>query len=116
VKIVPFDGTQENFYLWTTQLLGFAETYNCEQSLLGTLTVPSSTDGLDSPNADKKKLLLARRANSTAMWLLRISLIDKISESALYNFKTKDLPLGCAAKAWTKLFTLYYPVNVNKMN
>jgi hypothetical protein len=29
VKKVPFDGTQEIFYLWTTQLLGFAETYNC---------------------------------------------------------------------------------------
>jgi hypothetical protein len=52
VKKVPFDGTQENFYLWTTQLLGFAETYNCEQALLGTLTVPASTNVLDPTDAD----------------------------------------------------------------
>jgi hypothetical protein len=52
VKKVPVDGTQENFYLWTTQLLGFAETYNCEQALLGTLTVPASTDVLDPTDAD----------------------------------------------------------------
>jgi hypothetical protein len=50
------------------------------------------------------------------MCLLRISLTDKTIQSALYNAKTKDLPLGCAAKAWTNLYTLYYSVNVNKMN
>jgi hypothetical protein len=116
VKKVPFDRTQENFYLGTTQLLGFAETYNCEQVLLGTLTVLESTDALDPTKADEKELLVARRANSTAMCLLRISLTDKISQSALYNSKTKYLPLGCAAKAWINLYTLYYPVNVNKMN
>jgi hypothetical protein len=27
VKKVPFDGTEASFYLWTTQVLGFAETY-----------------------------------------------------------------------------------------
>jgi hypothetical protein len=47
VKEVPCDGTQENFYLWTTQLLGFAETNNCEQAFLGKLTFPASTDVLD---------------------------------------------------------------------
>jgi hypothetical protein len=116
VKKVPFDGTHQNFYLWTTQLLGFVETNNCEQALLGTLTVPTSTDVLDPNDADEKKLLLARSANSTAMCLLRISLTDKISQSELFNSKTKELPLGCAKKAWTNLYTLYYPVNVNKMN
>jgi hypothetical protein len=50
------------------------------------------------------------------MCLLRISLTDKISQSALNLSKSKDLPFGCAAKAWTNLNTLCYPVNVNKMN
>jgi hypothetical protein len=48
--------------------------------------------------------------------LLRISLTDKISQSALYNSKTTDLSLGSDAMAWKNLFKLYYPVNVNKMN
>jgi hypothetical protein len=82
-------------------MLGFAETYNCEQALLEKLTVPASTDVLD-PTTDKE-LLVARRANSTAMCLLRISLTDKISQCALYNSKTKEFPLGSAAKAWTNL-------------
>jgi hypothetical protein len=78
--------------------------------------VPASTDVLDPTKADEKELLVSRRANSTAMCLLRISLTDKTSQSALYNSKTKEFPLGSTAKAWTNLYTLYYPVNVNKMN
>jgi hypothetical protein len=116
VKKVPFDGTHENFYLWTTQLLGFAETYNCEQALLGTLKVPASTDVLESTKDADKIKLAARRSNSTAICPLRISLTDKVSQSALYNSKTTDLPLGSAAKAWKNLYKLYCPVNVNKMN
>jgi hypothetical protein len=116
VKKVPFDGTHENFYLWTTQLLGFAATYYCEQALLVTLQYPASTDQLDSTKDADSDKLAARRANSTAMCLLRISLTEKVSHSALYNSKTTDLPLGSASKAWKKLYKLYYPVNVNKMN
>jgi hypothetical protein len=40
VKKVPFEGTEASFYLWTTQVLGYAETYNCAQALYGTITVP----------------------------------------------------------------------------
>jgi hypothetical protein len=43
VKKLPFDGTEASFYLWTTQILGFAETYNCAQALLGTITVPPAS-------------------------------------------------------------------------
>jgi hypothetical protein len=92
VKKVPFDGTHENFYLWTTQLLGIAETNNCEQALLGTIAVPASSAKLDATKDAGKELLAARRANSTAMCLIRISLTDKVSQSALYNSKTTDLP------------------------
>jgi hypothetical protein len=116
VKKVPFYETQENFYLWTTKLLGFADTYNCEQALPGTLKGPASTDVLDSTKDADKEKLAARRVKSTAMCLLRISLIDKVSQSALCNSKTTDLPLGSAAKAWKNLYKLYYRVNVNKMN
>jgi hypothetical protein len=48
--------------------------------------------------------------------LLPISLIENVSQSALYYSKTTDLPLGSAAKAWKNLYKLYCPVNVNKMN
>jgi hypothetical protein len=71
--------------LWTTQLLGFAEKYNCGQALLGALKVPESTEKLDSTKDPDKDELAARSANSTAMCLLRISLTDKVSQSALYN-------------------------------
>jgi hypothetical protein len=100
VKKVLFDGTHENFYLWTTELLGLAETYIFEQALIGTLTVPASNDVLDPTQDADKILLAARRANSTAMCLLRISLMYKVSQSALYNSKTPNSPLGSAAKAW----------------
>jgi hypothetical protein len=116
VKKVPFDGAHENLYRWNTQLLGFAETYNLEPALLGSITVPASTEKLDSTKDADKEKLAGRHAKRTAMCLLRISLTDKVSLSALYNSKTTDLPLGSAAKAWKNLYKLYYPVNVNKMN
>jgi hypothetical protein len=92
-KKVPFDGTKENFYLWTTQLLGLEETYGCDQAFIGKLTVPPVTlINLDAIDPLDKILLPARKANSTAMCLLSISLTDKISQSALYNSKTTRLP------------------------
>jgi hypothetical protein len=57
VKKVPFDGTKENFYLWTTHLLGIAETYGCDQALLGKLIVPAASMALDPTVAVHKKLL-----------------------------------------------------------
>jgi hypothetical protein len=106
VKKVPFDGTHAKFYLWTTQVIGFAETYNCEQALLGTLKVPASPHKLDATKDADKEMLAARRANSTAMCLLRISLTDKVSQSSLYNSKTSALPLGSDAKAWKNFYKL----------
>jgi hypothetical protein len=52
VKKVPFDGTEASFYLWTTQILGFAETYNCAQALLVTITVPPASAVLSDAYPD----------------------------------------------------------------
>jgi hypothetical protein len=57
VKKVPFDGTEASFYLWTTQVLGFAETYNCAQAFLGTITVPPALAVLSDADPDEHKLL-----------------------------------------------------------
>jgi hypothetical protein len=97
VKKVPFDGTKESLYLWTTLLMGFAETYGRDQALLGTLTVPPfQLTTLDPYDPLDKILLAARKANSTAMCLLRRSLTYQISQIALYSSKTTELPGGTA--------------------
>jgi hypothetical protein len=85
--------------------------------LLGTLAVPPVTLlNLDANDPLDKILLSARKANSTAICLLRISLTDKISQSALYNSKTTELPGGSAQKVWENLHKLFYLININKMN
>jgi hypothetical protein len=43
-------------------------------------------------------------------------LTDKISQSALYNSKTTELPGRSAQKVWENLHKLFYPINLNKMN
>jgi hypothetical protein len=87
------------------------------QAMLGTLAVPPVLlVNLDANNPLDKILLSARKANSTAMCLLRISLTDNIRLSALYNSKTTELPGGSAQKAWDNLLKLFYPININKMN
>jgi hypothetical protein len=67
VKKVPFDGTEAPLYSWTTQILGFAETYNFAQALLGTITVPPAAAVLSDADPDEHKMLQGRKSNSTAM-------------------------------------------------
>jgi hypothetical protein len=116
VKKLPFDGTEASFYLWTTQVLGFAETYNSAQALLGTITVPPVTAVLSDADPDKHKLLQGRRANSTAMVLLRISLTNDISLDQIYTSRTPELPRGSAGKVWLNLHKLFYPVSTENIH
>jgi hypothetical protein len=86
VKKVPFDGTKENFYLWTPQLLGSAETSICQQAIiLESIVVPKEADDLYETLDTDKNLLLTRKMNSTAMCLISLSVTDKVSQLALYN-------------------------------
>jgi hypothetical protein len=85
VKKVPFDGTEASFYLWTTQILGFAETYNCAQAHMGTITVPPASAVLSDADPDEHKLLQGRRANSTAMVLLHMFPKDEINVDQIYT-------------------------------
>jgi hypothetical protein len=80
--------------MWTTQILGFAETYNCEESLLGTITVPQANAVLSEVDPAHKKMLIGCMANSTAMVLLRICLIGDISVGVIYTSCTPEKPLG----------------------
>jgi hypothetical protein len=61
VKKVPFAGAEASFYLWTTQILGFSETNNYEQALLGTITVPPSSAVLIDTDPAEKKLFMGRK-------------------------------------------------------
>jgi hypothetical protein len=116
VMKVPFDGTKENYYLWTTQLLGSATTYNCMQAILGTVTIPKATDVFDETQVADKKFLLARKMNDTAMCHFNLSLTDKVSQMALNNGITTEIPDGDADKVWQRLFKLFHAKNINKMN
>jgi hypothetical protein len=73
VKKVPYDGTKESFYHWTTQLLGSAASYSCKQAILGTATIPKATDVLDETQDADKQLLLAAKMNDTAMYFFNLS-------------------------------------------
>jgi hypothetical protein len=106
----------KKFLLWTTQLLGSAATYNCKQAILGIVNFPKATDVLDETQDADKKLLRARKMNDTAMWLFNLSFTDKVSQMALYNAITTELPDGDAAKVWQNLFKLFQAKNIYKMN
>jgi hypothetical protein len=115
VKMVPFDGTEASFYLWTTQIWGFAEAYNCAQALLGTIEVPPALAILSDADPDEHKLIMGRIANSTAMVLLHISLTDDISFDQIYTSKIPELPSG-ARKTWLNLHKMFYPVSTESMH
>jgi hypothetical protein len=70
--------------------------------------MPKSTDVLDETEAAEM--------NFTAMCLFNLSWNDKVSQMALYNGKTTDLPNGDAAKVWTNMFKLVHAKIINKMN
>jgi hypothetical protein len=58
VKKVPFDETEASFYPWTLHILGFTETYDCAQALLGTFEVPPAV--LSDADPDENYLLMGR--------------------------------------------------------
>jgi hypothetical protein len=91
VKKVPFDGTEAAIYLSTTQLLGFSETYNCTQAHLGTITFLAASAVLSDADPYEHKLFQGRRASSTAMVLLRISLTDDIIVDQIYTSRTPEV-------------------------
>jgi hypothetical protein len=98
VKKVPFDGTKESFYLWTTQLIGAAKTYHRNHAILGTVVMPQSIDILDETQDAENRFLLAKKMNDTAMFLFNLSLTDKASPMTLYNCITTELPDVAASK------------------
>jgi hypothetical protein len=97
-------------------LIGSAATYNCKQAILGSDTIPTATDVIDETQDADKKLLLARKMNDTSMCLFNLSLTDKVSQMALYNGITTELPDGDAAKVWKIMFNLFHAKKINKMN
>jgi hypothetical protein len=97
-------------------LIGSATTYNLKQAILDTVTIPKATDVLDETKDADKKLLMARKMNDTAMCLFNLSLTNKVSQMALYNVITKELPDRDAAKAWKNMFRLFQGKNIIKMN
>jgi hypothetical protein len=96
--------------------LGFAETYNCAQVLLGSIKAPPASAVLSDADPDELKLLMERRANSTAVVLLRISLTKEISVGQLYICKTPERPSGSARKAWLNLHKMFHPVRKERMH
>jgi hypothetical protein len=116
VKTVPFYGPEASFYLRTTQILDFAETYNCAQTLLVTITVPPASAVISDADPDEHKLLQGRRANSKAMVLLHISLTADISVEQFHTMIAPDLPQGSASKFWLNLHKMFYTVSTEKMH
>jgi hypothetical protein len=53
--------------------------------------------------------------NDTAMCFFNLSLTDKVSQMALYNGITTELPDGDAAKFWQNLFNLSHSKSIIKM-
>jgi hypothetical protein len=95
--------------------LGSAETYICEQALLGTISVPTSSAALSDADPADKKLIMGRNANSTAMVLLRISLTDGIRVDQIYTSRRPKLTWVCGKKDWLNLNKMFYPISTENM-
>jgi hypothetical protein len=81
-----------------------------------TETIPKVSDVLVETKDADKLLLLARKMNDTAMYRYNLSSTDKVSQMALYNCTTTELPDGDAAKLWKNMFKIFHAKNINKMN
>jgi hypothetical protein len=60
-------------------------------------------------------LLFGRKANSTAVVLICISLTDDIFVVQIYTSRTPKKPSGCAIKSWLNLHKKFYPVSTAKI-
>jgi hypothetical protein len=67
--------------------------------------VPAERTASDATDPAEKQLLLAKKMNSTAVCLLRLSLTDKIRQTDLYNRRTEMLMTQMLGDIGPNLFT-----------
>jgi hypothetical protein len=87
-----------------------------QTSIIRTVELPKSTEILHETHDADKKLLLARKDVRHYHCLFNLSLTDKVSQMALYNGKTTELPVGEAANVWKNIFKHFNANKINKIN
>jgi hypothetical protein len=116
VKVIPFTGKRDEFFLWSVRFLSYCEVQGCKKVLLGLEIPPNSSARIDETIPAGVEQMRIRKANSTAMTLLNLSLTDMVSVNAVYNSKTPGLPDGNAAIAWHNLKEIYSPTSISRKN
>ena len=96
VKVIPFTGKRDEFFLWSIRFLSYCSVQGCKDVLLGVDIPPNASVNIDETTVAGKEDLRKRKANSTAMTLLNLSLTDMVSVNAVYNSRTPGQPDGNA--------------------
>jgi hypothetical protein len=106
VKKVSFDVASLFFFSREPSCLVLPRQ-NCKQEFIGSAVVPASNAVLVCADII---FFSATKAKIKAMCLVKISLMDKLSQSAIFYAKTKDLQFGSASNTWKYLhhFFLYH--------
>ena len=106
VAVIHFNGSQDEWHMWSRQFLAKAELQGMKEIIDGTLTVPAA-----SVNTQDKAFLEARKLNKLAYCELILSCKDPISFACIDDGRTTDLPDGDAKKAWTNLKDKFEPTH-----
>ena len=104
IHVLPFDGNEDNWRMWSRQFLARAHKKGYKQVLLGKEVPPAE----DDPTNDKKELE-TRKANNDAYTDLILSMSDDVPFAAVDEATTSDLPSGDAGLAWSNLVARFEP-------
>lgn len=109
VKILPFDGEEDNWTMWSGKFLARAEEKGYASILEGDERAPDDSESLDENIPDEAKKIKLRSLNKKAYNDLLMSQNDKTAYGIVYHAKTSDLPKGDAYFAWEELKDYYEP-------
>ena len=109
LNLISFDGKTENWRMWSAKFLAQAGRKGTKDALLGRITIPDHDD-IDAD--DDKELLEARKKNQETYEDLIFCMTERISFGKVDEAKTKKLPDGDAAMAWTYLCNKYKPKTI----
>jgi hypothetical protein len=106
LKVVSFDGSAEKWPAWSDKFKAIAKRRGYHGVLIGRETVPAEDDVLDPNDEDEKLLIASRNANDYGYGDLLLC-CDGVAYACIAQAKTKDLPEGSLALAWSNLRDKY---------
>jgi transposase InsO family protein len=109
IKIIPFSGKQDDYYMWASKFQARAMFKGYLGLLTGTDVAPADDATIDETTDAGKKLMKLRKANMEGFSELILSCESPVAHRLVKMSVSEELPNGDLSLAWKRLEGKYQP-------